>query len=134
MSEMKADLIAPCGMNCRLCLAYQREKKHCPGCRGDDAGKSASCVSCIIKNCTVIQSNQSGFCYQCEKYPCLRLRQLDKRYRTKYRMSMLKNLEKIKEDGLDQFLQQEEERWKCPSCGGTLCVHRMPCPSCKKEI
>lgn len=134
MSEMKADLIAPCGMNCRLCLAFQREKKHCPGCRGDDADKSSSCASCIIQNCNVIQTNQSGFCYECEKFPCLRLRQLDKRYRTKYRMSMLENLEKIKADGLDQFLQQEEDKWKCPDCGGILCVHRLPCPVCSKVI
>ena len=131
--EMKAELIAPCGMNCRLCMAYQRIKKHCPGCRGDDAVKSVSCLRCIIKNCSVVQSNQSGFCYECDKFPCLRLRQLDKRYRTKYRMSMLENLELIKANGLDQFLEQQDDRWKCPNCGGLLCVHRLPCPVCKSE-
>jgi hypothetical protein len=26
-------LIAPCGMNCGVCMAYLREKNKCPGCR-----------------------------------------------------------------------------------------------------
>ena len=33
----------------------------------------------------------------------------DKRYRTKYHMSMIENLESIKEQGMEQFLIQEEE-------------------------
>jgi len=32
MKEMSTVLIAPCGMNCRLCMAYQRDKKQCKGC------------------------------------------------------------------------------------------------------
>ena len=35
MSEMHPDLVAPCGMNCRLCHAYQREMNHCNGCRNE---------------------------------------------------------------------------------------------------
>lgn len=73
------DLIAPCGMNCRLCMAYQREKKHCNGCNMDDTLKtSISCLRCIIKNCPTIKNSNSGFCFECEKYPCQRLKQLDR--------------------------------------------------------
>ena len=43
-AAMKTTLIAPCGMNCRLCLAYIRDKKACPGCLGDDHFKSISCA------------------------------------------------------------------------------------------
>jgi hypothetical protein len=32
-------LIAPCGINGRLCRAYFREKNVYPGCRGDDSQK-----------------------------------------------------------------------------------------------
>ena len=51
MDGMIPDLIAPCGMNCRLCLGYQREKKHCEGCRNeiDIEYKTKACNSCIIK-------------------------------------------------------------------------------------
>lgn len=35
----KISLIAPCGMNCSICMAYLREKNKCPGCRGNDIDK-----------------------------------------------------------------------------------------------
>jgi len=93
--SMKSSLIAPCGMNCRLCRAYVREKKACPGCRGNDNLKSKSAAHCLIKHCE-IRALKIKYCYDCEKYLCDRLRHLDKRYITKYGMSMIGNLENIK--------------------------------------
>lgn len=57
----------------------------------------------------------------------------DKRYRTKYHMSMIENLESIKEQGMEQFLIQEEEKWKCPKCGGTICCHNGLCLNCQLD-
>lgn len=129
---MKKELIAPCGMNCRLCVGYQREKNKCKGCRNeiDIRYVTKGSVSCIIKNCTEIKKSKSGFCYECEKMPCARLKQLDKRYKTKYHMSMLENLLNIKEKGIDKFLEDEEMRWKCPNCGNIVSVHRAVCMNC----
>jgi hypothetical protein len=127
---MNIELIAPCGMNCGICLAYLRKDRKCPGCRGNDVGKNKSCVRCIIKNCEKIKTSKSGFCYECTEYPCQRLKQLDKRYRTKYSMSMIENLGNIKTIGLVAFVRQEEERWRCSKCGGTICVHRSYCYNC----
>ena len=125
-----AELMAPCGMNCGICLAYLRDKRTCPGCRGDDTNKSASCVRCIIKNCEKVKATLSGFCYECRTYPCKRLKDLDKRYRTKYGMSMLENLEFIRAHGLSDFVEKENERWRCRKCGGVVCVHRHVCFTC----
>ncbi|PIP06949.1 MAG: GNAT family N-acetyltransferase, partial [Syntrophobacteraceae bacterium CG23_combo_of_CG06-09_8_20_14_all_50_8] len=86
-------LIAPCGMNCRLCQAYIRDKKPCPSCRGYDSGKSKSCVSCKIKNCEKIAKGNLKYCFGCDTFPCAKLKHLDNRYRTKYGMSMIDNLE-----------------------------------------
>ena len=130
---MQTSLIAPCGMNCGICLAYLRTKNVCPGCRVDDPKKSSSCTNCIIKNCELLEKTESGFCYDCEKFPCKRLKQLDKRYRTKYNMSMLENLGNIKALGLEHFIKTETERWRCPQCGGTFCCHR-GCLSCKEKL
>ena len=127
---MKEEMIAPCGMNCGICKGYLREKKKCPGCRRNNTSNSSSRVRCIIKNCEVIKTNQSGFCYECQKYPCRRLKQLDKRYRTKYSMSMIENLESIKATGLSAFVEKEKKRWHCAKCGGVICVHRGYCHDC----
>lgn len=125
---MKSNLIAPCGMNCALCMAHLREKNHCPGC-GDEA--IGSCQKCIIKNCTILTRNKWLFCSdKCEKFPCTRLKNLDKRYRTKYNMSMLDNLKYIKDNGIRMFLAKEKEKWTCQKCHATICVHRGFCLKC----
>jgi len=127
------NLIAPCGMNCGICLGYLREKNRCNGCRIKSGVNFKSREKCKIKNCIYLKEKKSGFCYDCEKYPCQRLRQLDKRYRTKYRMSMIDNLESIRNIGLNKFLENENQRWICPNCGEILCVHRDYCLNCKEK-
>jgi len=124
-------LIAPCGMNCRLCSAFTRERKPCPGCREDDSDKSKSCVACQIKNCEKMNNAPAKYCFCCDSFPCARLNHLDKRYKTKYGMSMIDNLENIRKLGIRQFIRNEKERWKCPECGETLCVHKPQCLYCQ---
>ena len=127
---MKKNLIAPCGMNCGICMAYLREKNTCPGCRIEDENKAISCKNCIIINCKDLNNNNSGFCFECPKVPCKRLKNLDKRYRLKYHMSMLENLNFIKEKGIEEFLKKEKQKWKCPKCNGIISCHRGYCFSC----
>ena len=126
-------LIAPCGMNCGVCIGYLREKKKCPSCRGPDESKPVTRWKCKIKNCPTFQEGNPEFCFECEVFPCSRMKTLDKRYRTKYNMSMVENLENIKNSGIAAFLESERLRWTCPECGGTICVHRGYCYSCGEK-
>ena len=125
--------IAPCGMNCRLCRAYIRDKKACPGCRGEDSFKSKACATCRIKNCEKIAKDKLKYCFSCDCFPCDRLNHLDKRYRTKYGMSMIDNLNNIKKSGIRQFVRDEKEKWTCPECGEIICVHKPQCLSCEHK-
>lgn len=130
---MDLSLIAPCGMNCGICTAHLRDKKKCPGCNGNDVNKSASCINCKIKNCEKRQESNWELCYECDTFPCTRMKQLDKRYRTKYAMSMIENLEQIENLGMDEFFQNEETRWTCKNCGGIICVHGGYCSRCNEK-
>ena len=133
-SIIKAELIAPCGMNCAICMAFLlRKKNKCPGCNGNNKNKPINCARCRIKNCANLQKNHSKFCFECEKFPCSRMKQLDKRYRTKYGMSMIENLENIKKMGIREFIKNEKIRWTCSECGGIICVHRGFCSHCGKK-
>jgi hypothetical protein len=127
-------LIAPCGMNCGTCLAYLREKNRCPGCRIFSADKTTSVQKCIIPGCVYLEKTKSKFCFDCEKYPCQRMKQLDKRYKTKYRTSFFENLLMIKQNGIEAFLEFESGRRTCPECGSTLSVHRENCLICSYDI
>jgi len=134
---MEEKLIAPCGMNCALCVSYQAmkndlkkkgfNKKYCTGC----IPCSQSCS--LKRGCSKLREGLVRFCYECGDFPCKRLKALDKRYRTRYHMSMLENLEFIKKHGIEKFLEKEEEKWRCPDCGGVICCHNGLCMSCSLE-
>lgn len=127
-------MIAPCGMNCGICLAYLREKNHCDGCNILSKKKPPYCQRCVIKNCRELKKSGGTYCFACDAFPCKRLRQLDTRYRTRYSMSMIENLLTIKQTGIRTFVKQEAERWRCERCGGVICVHRGVCSSCGSQI
>ncbi len=135
---MKENLIAPCGMNCSLCIAYQFKendlnkqgfrKTYCSGC----IPRGKNCMH-MGDSCELLEKGKIRFCFECEKYPCKRLKALDKRYRTKYHMSMIENLNSIKENGVLGFLKTEEVKWHCSECGGTICCHNGLCLNCNLE-
>lgn len=134
-NNMRIELIAPCGMNCGICIAYLREKNKCPGCKGGDLNKPITRTSCKIKNCPVFLKSDSKFCFQCETFfPCDNLNRLDNRYRTRYNMSMIENLGNIKKFGIRKFLKNETVRWACPECKDTICVHNKKCYGCGRLV
>lgn len=130
MDEIRAEHISPCAMDCRLCSAYMRKKNPCGGCNVDDPLKPASCQHCVIKHCAQIEKSSSGLCFECERFPCRRLIQLDARYRGKYHMSMIGNLEFIRDNGMEAFLFEEKRKWTCVGCGNILSVHKPVCTKC----
>lgn len=130
---IKRVMIAPCGMNCALCVGYLREKNRCGGCVTGSASTPNYCRKCIIRNCDKLKEAKRPYCFDCDTFPCKRLRQLDKRYRTRYGMSMLDNLESIRNSGIRQFVRDEKERWTCRQCGAVVSVHRQDCLFCGQE-
>lgn len=123
-TRFRTTLIAPCGMDCVICSAFLREKNRCGGCY------SAHCE--CRRHCTIASCGQVKKRYQhtCGAFPCRRLKQLDRRYRMKYHMSMLENLAAIQKDGIRAFVRSEHERWTCRGCGGTIDVHHHRCSCC----
>ncbi len=124
-----ADLIAPCGINCRLCRAYRRERNPCPGCRAAGRFKERVRSHCGVC-CEKLAAGDCRYCFECGDFPCKLLLHLDKRYRTRYATSPLDNLARIHADGIRRFVQSENEKWACPGCGELLCMHDPICPSC----
>jgi hypothetical protein len=136
--EMEEKLIAPCGMNCGLCanhLAMTHDlnkkgfkKKYCSGC----LPRGKNCLF-MQKQCDLVGKGLVRFCYECKDFPCRRLKDLDKRYRTKYHLSMIENLELIKKQGIEKFLEKEAAKWQCPECGDAICCHNGLCLNCDIE-
>ena len=100
---MKISDIAPCGINCSLCLAFQRTKNSCNGCNGPNDNKRKSCIVCKIKNCEEKNGNDRLLCNKCKKYPCKRIKHLNKRYSERYNVSIYTNFNVIHEEGIKEF-------------------------------
>jgi hypothetical protein len=94
-------LIAPCGMNCALCSGYLALKNdiknkgirliNCPACRP----RNKKCAF-LKEHCSKLSKGEVTFCFECASFPCDRLRTIDNRYRSRYRLSMIENLNFIK--------------------------------------
>ncbi len=133
---MDKQLIAPCGMNCNLCVSYLAGKYdlnkkgirrvYCAGC----LPRGKHCLH-MASHCDLLGKGLVRFCFECDSFPCKRLKALDKRYRTKYHLSMIDNLKMIRDHGIDAFLKKEEEKWNCPTCGNPVCCHIGLCLQCQ---
>jgi hypothetical protein len=136
--DLKAELIAPCGMNCNVCsnyLAFVHDTKakgvklpYCAGCRPRD--KQCAFVK---KKCNKILNHHVAFCYECTEFPCELITNLAKGYEARYRMNMVENLRYIHEYGMTTFLESERTKWKCSQCGAVICCHNGICYTCNLE-
>lgn len=126
--------IAPCGINCGTCRAHLRERNKCYGCRTSTGTEIPHCSKCVIRNCELLTKTSSEFCYECKEFPCARLTNIDKRYKAKYRTSLIQNLHVLSIIGMDDYLRQEMIKWTCKQCGSVLSVHNTRCLKCGKEF
>ena len=131
-------LISPCGMNCAICASYLAQRNdiknkevrmpYCLGCRP----RTKNCAF-LKKRCAKLAKEEVNLCFECDSFPCENLMTIDRRYRTRYRMSMIENLIFIKENGMEKFLEEQEKTWKCQTCGELLSCHNGLCFNCDLE-
>jgi hypothetical protein len=134
--QMDKNLIAPCGMNCGVCRGYLAYSRNIPKLRG----KVIHCSGCRERNkhcaylkgrCVQLTEHKINYCFECEEFPCERLEKLDERYRRKqWDVSFTGNLMEIKDKGINEFLKHQEEKHRCPKCGGVISVHDKKCYDC----
>ncbi len=135
MSEFTRELVAPCGINCGVCKAYlafsrgvPRERgkvTHCSGCRV----RNKNCAF-LKKHCEKIRKGKIEFCYECPDMPCSRLERIDARYRERYGMSFVDDLNDMKANGVEDFLSRQREKYRCHECGDVVSVHDGICYKC----
>ena len=138
VTKTEEELIAPCGMNCGLCISYLAKtndlntqgfnRVYCEGC----LPRGKHCLH-MGDRCETLGKGLVRFCYECSDFPCKRLKALDNRYRTKYHMSMIENLLFIRAYGIEAFLKKEDAAWSCPDCEGVICCHIGLCLRCKLD-
>ena len=133
---IRAEMIAPCGLNCGLCKRALAAENPCPGCRGSNENKPEFCKEkCGIILCRKRTENGYAYCDECPDYPCADETEKEKRYTSKYPMyeSPGRNLRDIRELGMERFLENEHRQRTCGECGSIICVHTGICSGCGKQ-
>ena len=127
------EMIAPCGLDCSLCMFAHAKEKPCLGCNVDSDSKPAFCASwCKIIPCEKRVKNGYEFCDECPDYPCEDMMERETRYTTAYPLkeSPMQNLKDIRTMGMEAFLEQQRKRFTCAKCGGPICIHNGICRDC----
>jgi hypothetical protein len=100
----------------------------CDGCLS--GGKLAGhCQRCNIRLCAADKQDDSR-CSDCGELPCYPITNLINMGNYLHRKEYLPNLEKIREMGVQKWVQYEEERWRCPRCGLPMSWYDAECIGC----
>jgi len=134
----KHNLAARCGVYCGACRTYLLEKKDlfeekgykmgCKGCK--EQNKNCSFVK---KGCELLKKKEVEYCFECESMPCENLARLSTGYKKRYGVDIVSNAKRMKEIGIDKWLEEQKALYTCPECGGEICVHDAECFDCGRK-
>jgi hypothetical protein len=127
-----------CGVYCGACpvlLATRAGKiddaQQCYGCKS--AKPTGFCATCGIKACAQRKGYQ--LCDQCSELVSCELMQrfvADTQY--PYRQCVLKNMQRIQEQGLEKWREMQDKRWRCKDCGTAHSWYHQICPQCGQAV
>lgn len=122
-------------MDCGVCSGYLAHSHgvprkrgailHCTGCRA----RAKKCAY-LKGHCLALANGEVDFCFECADYPCLRLQQLDSRYRGRYGMSLIENLDLVRDSGVQALIERQRTLFECARCGQLRSVHNRKCYVC----
>jgi hypothetical protein len=101
----------------------------CYGCKTTQT--AVFCDRCGILDCAVEKGVE--FCIECDEYPCDRLKSFQGD-QAPHHSAIFKNLERIKEIGIEPWFSEQEKRWSCPACGGRFSWYDEKCESCGAKL
>ena len=129
--EMPDALLAPCGIACVLCHHHCREADPCPGCR-EGQGHSSHCRLCALRRCAADRGLL--WCAQCSEFSCAPLTAFNEFYRRTYGFTFLQNADLMRSAGREAMVKRLTHQWRCPDCGGVICIHDGLCSECGRPM
>jgi hypothetical protein len=125
-------LHAYCGLYCGACPILLNTRadtaaEQCHGCKSEQP--TGYCGVCGIKACA--QSRGHAFCNDCPEYErCALMDKFLKDANWPYQQAAARNMESIRQLGISAWLEAQERRWRCVSCGVAHSWWDETCPEC----
>jgi hypothetical protein len=135
-----------CGLYCGSCPVLLAVKKgtieefakrenmtpedlECHGCK--TMNRALFCKDCPFARCALERGIKS--CIECVEYPCEELKKFQADEWPHHSL-ILKNLDRIREVGLDRWLEEQEKRWRCKECGEPFSWYDETCGNCGAKL
>lgn len=156
MVLVNRNLVGRCGLYCGACVIYRAYKDseqlrrlvaerenckpediRCEGCqtvltngwdvKGQEWGKNCRTVMCL-------EAKGLDFCYECGEYPKCEKFRLIADSCLKHGENLMENLNKIKASKVEEWLEEEDKKWRCQKCGKPVAMHLTECHWCGAKI
>jgi len=155
MGQEQKNLAAPCGLYCGACSIYVAGKRGdskrleqmasglaqyygralemkdlaCEGCLSEIV--ALHCRDCAIRYCAI----EKGYshCAQCSVFPCKQINDFNNDGML-HHGEILNNIKRQRDIGIDVWIEEQEERWRCPKCTCTVDWYSDQCPDCGTAI
>lgn len=136
-------IAAVCGLYCEACsiflasrddparlaalaarMGWTVEDTYCEGCRGDR--RTVYCRTCAFVPCAAEKGIE--FCGECEQFPCAEL--VTFRDERPHRIEIFDNLTRLREVGVEAWMEEVARRYRCGSCGTINSAYDLACRNC----
>jgi hypothetical protein len=144
---VKSSLAGRCGIFCGACefnkaishpeikpalsiaINVPEEDIYCKGCGDlDDKSWGHGCKTAKCCDNHLIQ-----YCFDCSEYPCGDLKAMVADPYPHHH-SVILDLDRMKEVGINTWLSEQKDRWSCKSCGESFCWYSETCSKCGKKV
>jgi len=148
-------LAAPCGLYCGACSTYitrqrggelalnimakrmaerwgrtiKTEDIVCEGCLSSQV--AIYCRRCAMRACTIEKG--MTHCAQCSSFPCQTIANFNNDG-APHHSEVLTNVRHQKEIGINAWLDEQEKRWRCPTCSQVIEWYDTKCPRCEGAL
>jgi hypothetical protein len=155
MVEEAKNMVGICGLYCGTCPIYLVKRENdldelrrisetrrvpeedisCDGCHSDKL--FYACIDCRhgFRRCAA--EKDVSWCFECPDFPCQRLeafRDVHVVNGISHHENVIEDLRYIKEYGIERFVEEQENKGRCPRCGKRLYWYSLECPRCNAQI
>ncbi|MBN2587902.1 MAG: DUF3795 domain-containing protein [Candidatus Fermentibacteraceae bacterium] len=105
------------------------DELRCGGCRSGIT--AVFCTDCEMRACAVRKGLE--YCSQCDEYPCGTLTGF-RNDQAPHHSAVLRNLSRMAEMGVEEWLEEETVRWTCGKCGKRFGWYSETCRECGEAL
>lgn len=137
---------APCGLYCGACGTILADRKGtvealaeewgrkpeelvCHGCKSETT--AVFCRTCTFRDC--VASRGIDYCFQCGDFPCEALAGF-RDDPAPHHSVVVRNGLRMREVGLERWLEEQRVRWSCPDCGEPFFWYDASCRTCGASL